>query len=605
MATSESAVSKLNDGPNRISSNSSSKACTEIKSTTSKTAAPTLARVGSVAAIESTKSHYKSGGNDEDDEDDRDEKHVGNTQSIFSSMSLQRRILTMSALSLSIFIGSLEQTIVAGSLPAIAEHFKALGSINWIATSFLLASTAMQPLYGRLSDIFGRIETLIAGLLVFLAGAAVSGAASSMGMLIGGRVVQGLGASALISLVMVIVSEISIERERAKLTSVIAAIWAASSVLGPVLGGVFTQSDGGWRWVFYFSLPVGGLAGIFIVIFLRLPRPRDSFWKKLRRIDFAGMVIMVGGMVMVLLALSYAGKDYPWSSALVLCLLIFGIVVLGIFVLVEWKIPKEPIVPLRLFKNRNVGLALTQQIFMGATLFGPTFYIPLYFSIVKNSSSIVAGLYLLPYQLPISILAISTGFFVSKTGRYREPLWVGSAILTAGLCLLILFDENVTTGKAIGILIVSGIGMGILMQPVLLCLQTAILTRDIATGTTLFVAMRSLGGSVGLAVFQTVQQNRLNALLAPLYKKYAEHKSIIDATVQNQAAIYYDNVPSDLREELVQVFVKALRSVFYSMIPFGALVFILSLFLKHIPLRTKMAKTQANSDYKNDDTAGV
>ncbi|PIA14079.1 hypothetical protein COEREDRAFT_66166 [Coemansia reversa NRRL 1564] len=508
----------------------------------------------------------------------------------------------MSALSLSIFIGSLEQTIVAGSLPAIAEHFEALDSISWVATSFLLASTAMQPLYGKLSDIFGRIETLIAGLLVFLVGSAVSGAAKSMGMLIGGRIIQGLGASALISLVMVIVSDISIERERAKITSVFAAIWATSSVLGPVLGGVFTQSAGGWRWVFYFSLPVGGVAGIFIVIFLRLPRPHDSFWEKLRRIDFAGMIIMIGGMVMVLLALSFGGKDHPWSSPLVLCLLIFGIVVIAIFVLVEWKIPAEPIVPLRLFKNRNVGLALTQQIFMGATLFGPTYYIPIYFSVVKNSSSIVAGLYLLPYLLPITILSVATGFFVSKTGRYREPQWVGSAILTVGLCLLMLFDEKVTTGKAIGILIVGGIGMGILMQPVLLCLQTAILARDIATGTTLFVAIRSLGGSVGLAVFQTVQQNRLNVLLTPLYEKYKEHKNIIDATVQNQAAIYYDNVPDDLRQALIQVFVKALRSVFYSMIPFAGLLFILSLFLKHIPLRTKMAKTQANSNYKNDNS---
>ncbi|KAJ2078978.1 hypothetical protein H4R24_004103 [Coemansia sp. RSA 988] len=462
MAAAESAASKLTDGSNKISS---SLAHTVDKTTVPTAAAPTLAKIESKVAIESTAPHGKGGGNDEDDEDDRDEKHVGNTQSIISSMSLQRRILTMSALSLSIFIGSLEQTIVAGSLPAIAEHFEALDSINWVATSFLLASTAMQPLYGRLSDIFGRIETLIAGLLVFLAGSAVSGAANSMGMLIGGRVIQGLGASALISLVMVIVSDISIERERAKITSVFAAIWATSSVLGPVLGGVFTQSDGGWRWVFYFSLPVGGMAGIFIVVFLQLPRPRDSFWKKLRRIDFAGMVIMVGGMVMVLLALSFGGKDHPWSSALVLCLLIFGIVVLVIFVLVEWKIPAEPIVPLRLFKNRNVGLALTQQIFMGATLFGPTYYIPIYFSVVKNSSSIVAGLYLLPYLLPITILSVATGFFVSKSGRYREPQWVGSAILTVGLCLLMLFDEKVTTGKAIGILIVSGIGMGILMQP--------------------------------------------------------------------------------------------------------------------------------------------
>ncbi|KAJ2658577.1 hypothetical protein IW148_004622 [Coemansia sp. RSA 1199] len=538
----------------------------------------------------------------DDEAGDRDEGNLG-SDSIIGSMTLQRRILTMSALSLSIFIGSLEQTIVASSLPAIAEHYNALDSVGWVATSFLLASTATQPLYGRLSDIFGRVETLITGLIIFLIGSAIAGAAQSMGMLIGGRVVQGLGASALMSLVMVIVSDISIERERAKVTSVFAAIWAASSVLGPVLGGVFTQSSGGWRWVFYFSLPVGGVAGIFIVMFLRLPRPQGSFTQKLKRVDFLGMLILVGGAVMLLLALSFGGQQYAWSSPTVLCLLIFSFVVIAIFVLVEWKVPKEPIMPLRLFKNRNSGIALAQQIFMGASLFGPVFYVPIYFSVVMNSSPIGASLHLLPFLLPITIVSVATGFAVSKTGRYREFEWVGSAILTVGLGLLVLFDENVTTGKSIGILIVSGIGLGMMMQPLLLCLQTAILPHDIATGTTLFVATRSLGGSIGLSVFQTVQLNQLAKNLVPVYAKYAKYASLIDATVENQAAIYFDSVPADLRLALVQANVKALRSVFYAMIPFGALLFLLSLGLKHIPLRTKMVKTHGNSQSEENVSA--
>ncbi|KAJ2818870.1 hypothetical protein IWW50_005665, partial [Coemansia erecta] len=525
---------------------------------------------------------------DEDDADARDTKNLGSRQSIIASMTLRRRILTMSALSLSTFIGSIEQTIVASSLPAIAENYNALDSVNWVATSFLLASTATQPLFGRLSDIFGRVQTLITGLIIFLIGAAIAGAAQSLGMLIGGRVVQGLGASALISLVMVIVSDISIERERAKVTSVFAAIWAASSVLGPVLGGVFTQSSGGWRWVFYFSLPVGGVAGIFIVTFLHLPRPHGSFVEKLRRVDFFGMIVLVGGAVMLLLALSFGGQDYKWTSPIVLCLLILGIAVIGIFVLIEWKIPKEPIMPLRLFKNRNVGIALAQQVLVGAAMYGPVFYVPIYFSVVKNSSPIGAGLHLLPFLLPITIFSVATGFAVSKTGRYREFQSIGSGILTLGIGLLVLFNENVTTGKSIGILIVSGIGLGILMQPQLLCLQTAVMPRDIATGTTMYVAMRSLGGSIGLAVFQTVQLNQLTSNIAPLYTKYAEYKDLIDMSIKNQAAIYYDTVPSDLRAALIHANVKSLRSVFYTMIPFAGLMFVLSLCLKHIPLRTTM-----------------
>ncbi|KAI9501410.1 major facilitator superfamily domain-containing protein [Coemansia spiralis] len=509
-------------------------------------------------------------------------------------MPLYRRILTMSALALSVFIGSLDQTIVVSSNPAIAKAFDAMNSISWVTTAFLLASTAMQPLYGRLSDIFGRIETLMAGLVVFLVGSAICGAAKSFGMLVGGRVIQGLGASGLLSLVMVIVSDISIERERAKVTSVFAAIWAASSVLGPVFGGLFTQSKGGWRWVFYFSLPVGGLAGIFILTFLRLPRPAGSFKEKLRRVDFAGIVILVSGVVMIMLALNFGGGEFKWASPTVLCLLIFGILVVGIFVAVEWRIPAEPIMPIRLFKNRNVGIALALQFFMGATIFGPAFYIPIYFNITRNSSAIGAGLHLLPFLLPLTIFSTITGFIVSKTGRYREPAWVGAVILTAGICLLVLFNEHTTTGQSIGILIVSGAGLGILMQPSLLALQTAIQPRDMATGTTLYVALRSFGGSIVLSVLQAVLTNSLTRQLKPVYAEFSKYKDVIAMAVDNQGIIYSDLVPAELRIALVKAYVKALRTVFYALIPFSAMVLIMALFFKHIPLRTRMAKTIQN-----------
>lgn len=524
-------------------------------------------------------------------DDDRDDKHLHVEKSQLAQMSLQRQVLTMSALALSVFIGSLDQTIVASSMPAIANYFDALGSVNWIATGFLLASTALQPLYGRMSDIFGRIETLMSGLLVFLVGSAISGAAQSMGMLIGGRVIQGLGASALISLVMVIVSDITIERERAKVTSVFASIWAASSVLGPVLGGVFTESAGGWRWVFYFSLPVGGVAGIFIAVFLRLPRPEGSLMEKLKRIDVVGTFILVVGLVMVLLALSFGGVDYPWKSATVVCLLAFGVVAIGVFVLVEWKVPAEPIMPLRLFQgSRNVGLVLFIQIFVGAALFGPTFYIPIYFSVVDNSSAISAGLYLLPYILPISIVSTAAGFVVSKTGRYRELMWLGGSLLTTGLGLLALLDKGTSTGKTIGLLLLGGCGLGCMLQPLLLALQTAVQPEDMATATTLFVAIRTLGGSIGLAVFQTVLSNSLAPRLTDLTARFPEYGELIQMAADTQSAIHGAKVPPRLTEALVGAYVESLRNVFFSMIPFGGMVLVLSLYTKHIPLRTRMAQ---------------
>ncbi|KAJ2376697.1 hypothetical protein IW150_001829 [Coemansia sp. RSA 2607] len=530
----------------------------------------------------------------------RDETKFNTEKSILGSMSLQRMILTMTALGLAVFISSLDQTIVAGSLPTIAKQFDSLSSVTWITTSFLLASTAMQPLYGRLSDIFGRIETLMAGLIVFLAGSAVCGASTSMGMLIGGRVVQGLGASSLMALAMVIISDISIERERGKITSVFAAIWAASSVLGPVFGGVFTESKGGWPWVFYFSLPVGGVAGLFIILFLRLPRPQGSLTEKLKRVDFIGMIVLVGGIVMLLLALSFAGDTHPWDSPLVICLLVFSFVLVVIFVLIEWKIPSEPIMPLRLFKNGNVGISLMQQIFLGATMFSPVFYIPIFFSVVMNSSPISAGLHLLPLMLPVPLFSIMTGFTVYKTGRYRELQWVGGTIMTAGVCLLRLLDENTTTGKSIGVLIPAGLGMGLTLQPMQLTLQTAIEGRDMATGTTLFVAIRSLGGSVGLAILQTVYTNTLSSSLTDIIGQFPEYAKLILASADNQSLIYEAGVPATLRSAIISAYVKSLHYVFYATIPFAAMVLILSLFIKHIPLRTVMIKTQGNANVENN-----
>ncbi|KAJ2016750.1 hypothetical protein GGI01_000710 [Coemansia sp. RSA 376] len=530
---------------------------------------------------------------EETDEDlaDRDDENISTEKSALSQMTLQRQVLTLSAMAMSVFIGSLDQTIVASSMPAIADEFDALPSVSWIATGFLLASTAMQPLYGRLSDIFGRIETLMVGLVIFLVGSAVAGAATSIGMLIGGRVVQGLGASALVSLVMVIISDITIERERGKITSIFSAIWAASSVLGPVLGGLFTESRGGWPWVFYFSLPVGAVAGIFIAVFLRLPRPRGSFRDKLRRVDFAGMAVLVAGIVMALLALSFGGGAYAWSSPTVLCLLIFGIATVGAFVVIEWKIPAEPIMPLRLFRSRNVGLVLVMQLFVGAVMFGPTFYIPIYFSVVHNSSAIAAGLHLLPYILPITIFSTIAGFVVAKTGRYRELIWLGGSIATVGAGLFVLMDETTTTGKSIGLILCGGAGMGLILQPMLLALQTAIQPRDMATGTTLFVAIRTLGGSIGLAVFQTVQQNKLATLTAKLVSQYPQYKLLIEKAVDSPAVIRAADTPPEITLALIDAYVRALRAVFYASIPFAAMVVVLAIFVRHIPLRTRMTKT--------------
>ncbi|KAJ1953853.1 hypothetical protein GGI12_005923, partial [Dipsacomyces acuminosporus] len=316
-----------------------------------------------------------------------------------------------------------------------------------------------------------------------------------------------------------------------------------------------------------------------------------SFRQKLARVDFLGIAVLVSGIVMFLLALSFGGKEFSWASATVICLLIFGLLVVGIFVLVEWKIPSEPIMPLRLFKNRNVGLVLGMQLFLGASLFGPAFYVPLFFSVVKNASPISSGLHLLPFMLPISAFAIISGFTIAKTGRYRELMWVGGAVTAVGLGLMSLLSETSGNGKNIGLMILAGVGIGLNLQPSMLAVQAAAEPRDMAAATTLLVAIRTLGGTIGLAIFQTVLQNALQSKLSPLLHQFPQYSDVVLASVNNQGAMHSAGIPVELRTSLIKAYVHALRLVFISMAPFGAMITILTLPAKHIPLRTKMAKS--------------
>ncbi|KAJ2786837.1 hypothetical protein GGI15_001199 [Coemansia interrupta] len=242
------------------------------------------------------------------------------------------------------------------------------------------------------------------------------------------------------------------------------------------------------------------------------------------------------------------------------------------------------------------------QIFTGAAMFSPIFYIPIFFSVVMNSTPISAGLHLLPLILPVPVFSIMTGFIMDKTGRYRELQWFGAAIMTAGAALFRLLDENTTTGKSIGILIPAGLGMGFTLQPMQLALQTSIEGRDMAVGTTLFVAIRSLGGSIGLAILQTIYTNTLSSSLGKLVSQFPEYAELILASANNQSLIYTDGVPAALRTSIIAAYVKSLHYVFYGTIPFAALVLILSLFIRHIPLRTRMIKTQANLEDKENAT---
>ncbi|KAJ2369993.1 hypothetical protein IW150_005019 [Coemansia sp. RSA 2607] len=496
-----------------------------------------------------------------------------------------KRIVVFVSLALTMLLASLDLTIVTTAIPKISEQFHALNEATWIATAYMLTTTALQPLYGRLSDTFGRVPTLIASIVVFIVGSGVCGGANSMGVLIFGRALQGVGGAGLMALVFIIISDVTTEEERPAYLGVLGAVWTIASVIGPVLGGVFSDKVT-WRWAFYINLPISGVVLLIVVFFLRLPQPQGSLWAKLKKVDFLGSLVLIGAVVMILLALTWGGNAFPWKSARVICLLVFGVLLLGVFLVIEWKTPADPTVPLRMFKNRNVSVSVLGQFFMGVAMFVPMFFIPIWYTIVKHSGSISAGLHLLPYLLSISIVSVVSGVLVTKTGRYRLMVILGTAVFVVGAGLMVLFDEKINMGKQIGFMIIMGFGLGFNIQILLIVVQTASKTEDMAAATTLFLFMRILGSSIGIAVMQSIFQNALIPKLAALALQYPEFSDDFTNSIRDQSLIYSNPaMPDDVRAQLIHIFVLALRKVFIATIPFAAVSFLFTLPIKHIPLR--------------------
>ncbi|KAJ2400466.1 hypothetical protein GGI23_002013 [Coemansia sp. RSA 2559] len=494
-----------------------------------------------------------------------------------------KKMVVFLSLALIMLVASLDLTIVTTAIPKISQQFDALSDATWISTAYMLTTTALQPLYGRLSDTFGRVPTLIFSIVIFFGGSASCGWAQSMGVLIFGRALQGVGGAGLVALVFIIISDVTTEAERPAFMGVLGAVWSIASVIGPVLGGVFSDKVS-WRWAFLINLPISGVVFIIVVGFLRLPQPHGSLREKLKRVDLLGSLVLIGGVVMLLLALTWGGKTFPWKSARIICLLVFSFLSLGLFLLIEWKTPADPTVPIPLLRNRNVSLAVAGQFFAGVAMFVPMFYIPIWYTIVKNDSAISSGLHLLPYLLSVSLVSVASGFIVTKTGRYRRFVIVGSAIMVVGTGLMVMFNEDIGKGKQIGYLILMGFGLGLNIQIMMIVTQTAASTEDMAAATTLFLFMRILGASIGIAAMESIFQNYAIPHITDLASANPQYASVLGASFNDQSLIYKGGLPLELQHALVHVYVEGLKRIFIANVPFAAIAFLLTLPLKHIPL---------------------
>jgi len=407
---------------------------------------------------------------------------------------------------LSIFLAAIESTVVATAMPTVVARLGGIRIYSWVFSGFLLTQTVTMPLWGRFSDLYGRRPIYLTGLMTFLIGSALSGAAQNMGQLIVFRMIQGLGAGALMTLGYTIIGELFGLERRARMQGYISSVWGVASLIGPWVGGMLTDYVS-WRWVFYINLPIGAIAMAVLATTLRgIPRPvRQPV------VDWAGIALFAAGVSAILLAIVEAGRVGAWSTIDVVALLGLGGLVLVGFVVVERR-AAEPIVPPRLFKNRMVVAAVVTRFLAGMAMFGALSFVPLFLQSVTGASATGAGLVLTPFVLGWVLTSVLSARLVLRVG-FRKVVFTGMAALTGAFLLFTRWSAALTHGAAMVDVLLAGVGMGLVVVPMLIAVQSVVARQDLGAATSMTQFFMSIGGTLGLSVMGAVMSQRLHAAL--------------------------------------------------------------------------------------------
>ncbi len=492
--------------------------------------------------------------------------------------------LVFGGLLLVMFLAALDQTIVATALPTIVGDLGGLNHISWVVTAYLLAQTVVTPLYGKLGDQYGRKIILQGALVIFLLGSALCGLSQNLDELIAFRALQGLGGGGLMVSAQAAIGDVVPPRERGRYTGLFGAVFGLASVAGPLLGGFLTTSLS-WRWIFYVNLPLGVVA--LFVLAATLPSRTERIP---HTIDYLGTVVLGGALTAIVLATSLGGTSLAWGSPTILLLAAVGLILFGLFPLVERR-AAEPILPTRLLFNPVFAVTSAVGFIVGFALFGAVTYMPLFLQIVRGSTPTQSGLQLLPLMGGLLITSIASGQIITRTGRYKIFPIIGTAVMVVGMYLLSTLSAGSSTAEIYGFMFIVGLGLGMVMQVLVLAVQNAVDYADLGVATSGATLFRSMGGSLGTAALGAVFSNRLREELTALLPGAAA--KVTSGGGVNPAAVH--KLPPALHTGYIDAFTKSLNSVFVVAAGVGFLAVVLALMIRELPLRKTVA-TQDPSD---------
>lgn len=528
----------------------------------------------------------------------------------FHELPRRAVIFTVIGLMLSLLLAALDQTIVGTAMPRIVSELQGFDQYAWVTTAYLLTSTTVVPIVGKLGDLYGRKLFLLGGAAFFVLASMLCGAAQDMTQLIVFRGLQGLGGGVLMATVFTVLSQVFPPAQRGRAQGAFGAIFGLSSIVGPLLGGFITDNFN-WRWVFYVNVPVGILA--LTVLWFSFPNVRGV--QRKRKIDFVGAVTLVLGVVPLLLALSWGGTQYPWGSGQILGLFAVAVVMLGVFGWVESR-AAEPIIPLSLFRNRIIAVSIVALMLMAIGMFGTILFIPLFIQGVIGSSATQSGTVLTPMMVALIASSMASGQIISRTGRYKLVGLFGMSVMTIGLFLLSGMGPETDFTTVVRNMIIVGLGVGPAMPVFTLAAQNAVGMGQLGVVTSLTQFARSIGSTLGVAVFGSLLTNRFSpAFQAALPAQVAASLPADQlARFQNPQVLLNPQAATALREGLTQLgpqgaqlfdalfaairlaLVVSLRDLFLTGAGLTALGVVVVLFLKELPLRKTYSDRAAPAD---------